>query len=225
MNRLLNRTAESVLADVDVVLWVVQAMKWTEEDEAVLEALKNRRDNVFLVVNKVDLVKPRERLLSFLASTSERRRFEAVIPVSARSGENLDRLEEAVLQHLPEAPYFFPEDQVTDRSERFLAAELLREQLTRRYSAELPYALTVEIERFEETERLNRVHAVIWVERPGQKAILIGKNGETMKETSRLAREAMEVLFGKKVWLEVWVKVKRSWSSDEQALARFGYHD
>ena len=223
LNRLLNRTAESVFHDVDVVLFVIQAMSWTEEDTAVLAALRQLAQQVILVVNKTDTVSPRDKLLPFLAEIANKHDFAAVVPASARKNENIGLIEQLVIDRLPESPNFFPEDQVTDRSERFLAGELLREQLTRRYAAELPYALTVEIERFEETPRVYRIGAVIWVERPGQKAILIGKNGEAMKETSRLARENMEKLFQRKVWLDVWVKVKKSWSSDEQALASLGY--
>ena len=223
LNRLLNRTAESVFRDVDVVLFVIQAMAWSEGDEAALNALRRLGQQVIRLVNKIDIVRPREKLLPFLAKVSERHDFGAVVPVSARKNENIGRIERLVLERLPESPNFFPEDQITDRSERFLAGELLREQLTRRYAAELPYALTVEVERFEETDRLYRIGAVIWVERPGQKAILIGKNGEALKETSRLARENMEKLFQRKVWLDVWIKVKKSWSSDEQALASLGY--
>lgn len=223
LNRLLNRTAEGVLADVDVILMVVQALAWTDEDDATLAALTRARAPVILVVNKTDLVRPRERLLPYLDEVKEKYAFDAICPVSARAGDNVARLNSLVLERLPEAPNFFPDDQVTDRSERFLAAELLREQLTRRYAAELPYALTVEIERFEDTGRVYRIGAVVWVERPGQKAILIGHNGDALKETSRLARESMEKLFQRKVWLEVWVKVKKSWSSDEQALSRLGY--
>lgn len=223
LNRLLNRTAESVLRDVDVVLLVVEAMVWTEEDEAVLNTVRSLGPEAILVVNKIDRVRPKERLLPYLSRVAEKHEFAAVIPASARRNENILQIERRVLDKLPAAPSLFPEDQVTDRSERFLAGELLREQLTRRYADELPYALTVEIERFEESERLYRIGAVVWVERPGQKAILIGKNGEAMKEASRLARENMEKLFQRKVWLDVWVKVKKSWSSDEQALASFGY--
>jgi GTP-binding protein Era len=223
LNRMLNRTAENVLAGVDVVLLVVQALAWTTEDGAALQALRKAGVPVVLVVNKTDLVSPREKLLPYLAEAGDRYPFDAVLPVSAKRGDNLDELERVVLQHLPVSENLFPSDQVTDRSERFLAAELLREQLTRRYAAELPYALTVEIERFEEDEGLYRIGAVIWVEKPGQKAILIGKGGEAMKETSRLARESMEKLFQNKVWLDVWVKVRKSWSSDERALNQFGY--
>jgi len=225
LNRTLNRAAEGVLGEVDVLLFVIQALAWTEEDEAALAAIKHAGRPVVLLVNKTDLVAPREKLLPFLQDLEKRYAFTAIIPVSARKGHNLDRVQQAVLQQLPESPNLFPEEQITDKSERFLAAELLREQLTRRYAKELPYALTVTIEKFEDTGRLYRIYAVVWVERPGQKAILIGKDGEAMKEAARLAREGMEKLFQQKVWLEVWVKVRKSWSSDEQALAQLGYVD
>lgn len=223
LNRVLNKTAENTLGGVDLALLVVQALAWTEEDEAALQALKKASVPVVLVINKTDLVTPRHRLLPFLEDLSDKHEFAAVVPVSAKRGENLDELERLALGLLPISENAFPSDQITDRSERFLAAELLREQLTRRYAAELPYALTVEIERFEETDKLYRIGAVIWVERPGQKAILIGKSGDAMKETSRHARESMEKLFQQKVWLDVWVKVRKSWSSDRQALNQFGY--
>lgn len=225
LNRLLNRTAQSALNDVDLVLLVIEALSWTDEDERALELVRNSGRPAMLVVNKVDQVKPKERLLPFLEDVQGKYPFLEVIPVSARKGINTERLAALVLDHLPEAPNLFPEDQVTDRSERFLAAELLREQLTRRFGDELPYAVSVEIERFEETGRLYRIGAVVWVERPGQKAILIGKAGEAMKETAKLAREAMEALFQTKVWLEVWVRVRKNWSNNEQDLARLGYFE
>lgn len=223
LNRVLNKTAENTLGGVDLALLVVQALAWTEEDDAALQALKKASVPIVLAINKTDLISPRHRLLPFLEDLSSKYDFDAVVPVSAKTGENIDELEQLVLGILPVSENAFPADQVTDRSERFLAAELLREQLTRRYAAELPYALTVEIERFEESDRLYRIGAVIWVERPGQKAILIGKSGDAMKETSRHARESMEKLFQQKVWLDVWVKVRKSWSSDKQALNQFGY--
>jgi len=223
LNRMLNQTAGSVLVDVDVILLVVQAGVWTAEDEAVLKAVQSSKRPVILVVNKIDLLKKKEEMLAYLARLSSMADFEEIIPCSARSGDNLELLEEHVLQRLPEGPSFYPEEQVTDKSERFMAAELLREQLTRRYSREIPYALTVEIERFEEHPQHYSIGAVIWVERDGQKAIIIGKQGEALKETARLARESMQKAFERKVWLDVWVKVKKSWSSDEKAMANLGY--
>ena len=225
LNRVLNQTAQSILRDVDLIVFVVQAGVWNEEDEAVLRLVKQSGRPVILAVNKIDTLQKKEELLGELAALNEKSEFLELIPVSAKSGDNVDLLEEKVLRALPEGESFYPEEQVTDRSERFMAAELLREQLTRRYAKEIPYALTVEIERFEEEKGLYRIGAIIWVERAGQKAILIGHKGEALKETSRIAREAMENCFQKKVWLDVWIKVKKSWSSDERALANLGYMD
>ena len=178
-----------------------------------------------LAVNKVDLVEPKEKLLPFLQTLAERHGFVDVIPVSASRGDNADALMQAVLDRLPEGEPVFPEDQITDRSERFFAAELLREQLIRRYHRELPYAITVEIERFEEDDGRYLIGAVIWVEREGQRAILLGKGGQAMKETATAARKAMNDFFQTRVHLEVWIKVKKSWSSDEAGLSRLGYTD
>lgn len=225
MNRYLNRTARSALADVDLILFVVEAMRWTEEDQAVLDAISRLVIPVFLVVNKIDNIKQKEALLPFLEETAERYDFAAVIPLSARKGDNVEPLEGQVFNQLPERDNYFPEDQLTDRTERFFAAELIREQLTRRYAKEIPYSLTVEIESFEEEGNLYRINALIWVERPGQKNIIIGAKGEALKEVGTHARKEMEKFFEKKVFLQLWVKVKKSWSSDENALSRLGYSD
>lgn len=224
LNRVLNQTAERMLHDVDVILFVVQADVWNEEDEAVLDSVRRSGKPAILVVNKIDLLERRESLLVYLSSF-DAADFVEMIPVSSVKYDNVDVVESRVLAHLPENDNFFPEDQITDRSERFMAAELLREQLTRRYAREIPYALTVEIERFESEGERYRIGAVIWVEREGQKRIIIGKKGAALKETARIARESMENCFGKKVWLDVWVKLKKSWSSDEAALSSLGYLD
>jgi GTP-binding protein Era len=223
MNRYLNRTAKSALADVDLLLFVVEAQKWTSEDQSVLDSIKKYKTPVILVINKIDTIKKKDELLPYIAETSARFEFQEVIPVSARNSVQLEELESRVLGYLPEGDNFFPEDQLTDRSERFFAAELIREQLTRRYAKEIPYALTVEIEKFEEEGNLYRINALIWVERPGQKNIIIGKKGEALKEVGKSARIEMEKFFGSKVFLTLWVKVKKSWSSDESALGRLGY--
>ncbi len=225
MSHYLNRAAHSALLDVDVILFVVQALAWTAEDEQVLAAIARAALPSIAVVNKVDLVEPKEKLLPFLKTLAERHPFVEVLPVSARSGDNLGRLSEAVLARLPEGGPIYPDDQITDRSERFFAAELLREQLIRRYHRELPYAVTVEIERFVEQDGRYDIGAVIWVERPGQRAILLGKGGQAMKETATAARKAMNEFFQTRVHLEVWVKVKKSWSSDEASLVQLGYSD
>jgi len=223
LNRMLNQTAETMLADVDLVLFVIQADVWTEEDERVLLLLRQSGKPAILVLNKADLLKEKSLLLGRLAELAGKYDFVHLIPVSARQGHQLDVLEDALLALLPEGPPLYPEDQVTDRSERFLAAELLREQLTRRYAKELPYAVSVEVERFEDEGDRYRISTVIWVEKSGQKAILLGRQGAAMKETARIAREAMENALQKKVWLDVWIKVKKSWSSDARALDSLGY--
>lgn len=225
MNRYLNRTARSALADVDLVLFVVEALRWTDEDQSVLEAISRLQMPIILVVNKIDTVRNKEALLPYLQEISAKSEFAAVVPLSARKGDNLEPLEAQVVTALPEGDPVFPEDQLTDRSERFFAAELIREQLTRRYAKEIPYALTVEIEKFEEAGNLYRIDALIWVERQGQKNIIIGAKGEALKEVGTQARKEMEKFFDKKVFLQLWVKVKKSWSSDEGALSRLGYGD
>ncbi len=223
MNRYLNRAARSVLHDVDLVLFMVEALRWTEEDAAVLKSIKESGARVMLLINKVDRVKDRQALLPYIAEVSARHDFLEVFPLSARDGTNLEAVQTRVLAAMPEADNLFPDDQLTDRSERFLAAELIREQLTRRYSKEIPYSLTVEIERFVEEGGLYRIGAVVWVERKGQKGIIVGKGGEGLKRVASAARVEMEKLFGRKVFLEVWVKEKKGWSDDERALARLGY--
>ncbi len=223
MNRYLNRTAKSVLSDVDAILFVVEALRWTEEDAAVLEAIARCRAAVILAINKVDRLKQKDDLLPFMAEMSARYDFQAILPVSATRGTQLAQLEQAVLKILPQGENLFPDHQITDRPERFFAAELVREQLTRRYGKELPYALSVEIDSFEAKDQLYRISAIVWVERPGQKAILIGKDGASLKEAGREARIQMERFFQCKVFLRLWVKVKKSWSNDEAAMLRLGY--
>ncbi len=223
MNRYLNRAASSALAGVDLVVFLVEAGRWNEEDELVLERARQSRLPVLLVVNKIDKVKPREKLLPMLNELARRTGLQEIVPLSARTGENCERLEEQILARLPEGENLYPEDQLSDRPERFFAAELIREQITRRYHKELPYAVTVEVEQFQERPHLLRIGAVIWVERPNQKAILLGRRGGALKEAATEARKALERFFGKKVFLQLWIKVKRSWSSDQAALAKLGY--
>lgn len=225
MNQYLNRTAYSALLDVDVALFVVQALVWTDEDQRVLSAIENAGIAAIAVVNKVDLVSPKENLLPYLEQLSKRLAFLDLMPVSAHDGDNTEALLQAVLQRLPEREPMFPDEQLTDRSERFFAAELLREQLVRRYHQELPYSVTVEIEQFEETAGRYNIAAVIWVERDSQRAILLGKGGEAMKQAASEARKAMNRFFETRVHLEVWIKVRKSWSDDEAGLAALGYTD
>ncbi|MGD1982766.1 MAG: GTPase Era [Chromatiaceae bacterium] len=225
MNRYLNRAATTALHDVDVVLFVVEAGNWTDEDAAVLRALGDVGRPVIAVVNKVDQVTPKEQLLPFLSDLAARHAFSAVVPVSARTGDNTDTLLDQVLQRLPEGSAIFPQDQLSDRSERFFAAELLREQLIRRYHRELPYALTVEIEKFEASSGRYAISAVIWVERENQRAILLGKGGEAIKQAASAARQSMIDFFQTRVHLDVWIKVKKNWSSEEATLVQLGYTD
>ena len=223
MSRYLNRTATATLSGVDLVVFVVDADHWTEEDSLVLERVRESRLPSLLVINKVDTIKPKEKLLPVMGELRERTAIDDMVPVSARTGENCSALEQAILQKLPEAENIYPEDQITDRPERFFAAELVREQITRRYHQELPYAVTVEIEEFDERPHILRIGAVIWVERPNQKAILLGRGGAAMKETASEARKELEKFFHKKVFLRLWIKVKKSWSSDQTSLAQLGY--
>ncbi len=225
VNRYMNRAAATSLDDVDLILFVVEAGRWTDEDEHVLKHLKQARAPVLAVVNKIDRVADKEQLLPFMAQLSERMNFAAVVPLSALKRKNIDALERQVAALLPAGPPLFPPDQITDRTERFLAAELVREKLMRILGKELPYALTVEIERFVEEEGRLEIHALIWVERQSQKGIVIGKGGHVLKEIGRQARLDMARLFDQSVHLQLWVKVKEGWSDDDRALASLGYRD
>jgi len=223
MNQYMNRSALSSLDDADLLLFVVEALVWTEDDERVLERVRRSGRAVLAIVNKVDRVHDKPRLLPFIEELSRRADFKAIVPVSAEKRDNLGKLPELIERLLPESPPLFPTDQVTDRSERFLAAEIIREKLTWRLREELPYGLTVEIERFEEEGDRVLIGAVVWVERTGQKAIVIGAGGERLKEIGRLARLELNELLHKSVHLELWVKVKENWADSEQALRSFGY--
>ena len=225
LNRYLNRAARAAITDTDLALFVVEALRWTDEDSEALEAIALAGVPVMAVVNKVDRVGDKQALLPYLQTLAARHPFVALIPVSASKGDQIEVLEQAVVKALPEAAPIFPEDQLTDRSERFFAAELVREQLMQRYGEELPYRTTVEIERFEEQDGRYRINALIWVERQSQKAIIIGKQGEALKAVASQARQEMMKLFDCPVHLEVWVKVKKSWSSDDAAIASLGYSD
>lgn len=225
LSRYLNRTARALIADVDLVLFLVEALRFPAEDTKILRMLAAAEVPTIAVVNKIDRVRGKSRLLPYLRELSARHDFPALVPVSAASGDQVERLEGLVTEALPVREAIFAPDQLTDRPERFFAAELLREQLMRRYGDELPYRTTVEIERFEDRGERYRIGALIWVERPGQKAIVIGNRGEPLKTAASQARLRMQTLFGCPVHLDVWVKVKRRWSNDEAALASLGYTD
>ncbi len=226
INRYMNRTALASLADADVNLFVIEALRWTDEDERALEELRRAGRPIILVINKVDRAQPKERLLPFIAEMTRRAEFAEVLPLSALKHKNLERLPEVIGRYLPESPQLYPADQLTDASDRFMAAEIVREKLTRRLQEELPYGLFVEVEGMGEAEDEPGklvVQAVIWVERTGQKAIVIGKGGELLKEVGRAARIELRQHFGRPVHLELWVKVREGWSDDESVLRRFGF--
>jgi GTP-binding protein Era len=225
LNRYMNRAATGALVGVDVVLFLVEAGKWTDGDSHVLERLADAEAPIIVAVNKVDRIPDKQALLPFIDELSKRAEFRDVVPISALNGTNTERLEEVITSALPAREALYDEDQFTDRSERFLAAELVREKLTDRLGQELPYRLSVETEAFQQDDGVLKIGVVIWVERGSQKGIVIGRRGRVLKAVGSDARKDMEALFERKVFLELWVKVKEGWSNDEQALQRLGYVD
>ncbi|MDX1499888.1 MAG: GTPase Era [Woeseiaceae bacterium] len=223
MNRLMNRTATAALADADVALFVTEAARWAEEDSDVLERIRAARVPALAVLNKIDLLTPRERVLEALAAMVERYDFPELVPVSAKKRDNLDRLLETLPAYLPESPPLFPEEMRTDRPPEFRAAEVVREKLTRQLHQELPYGLTVQVERYAEEDGGFLVHAVIWVERESQKGIVVGKGGQVLKTVGRAARIELARELGRPVHLELWVKVRDNWSDNEQDLRTLGF--
>ncbi|MEC7815305.1 MAG: GTPase Era [Pseudomonadota bacterium] len=225
LNRYMNKAAASALIDVDVVVFVVDQMTWTRADELVLEKLARVKCPVILAVNKVDKVERRDQLLPHLEMLASKREFAEIIPLSALKETNLEPLEKAVSSFLPESVHFYPDDQITDRSERFMAAEMVREKITRQLGAELPYSVAVEIEEFKHQGKTLHISALILVEREGQKKIIIGDKGERMRRIGQEARTDMEKMFGSKVMLRLWVKVKRGWADSDRALKSLGMSD
>lgn len=225
LNRYMNRMALKTLPDVDVVLFVVDARHWTDGDNYVLKSLKKFAIPVILAVNKIDKLNERGQLLPFLEEAKSRFEFFAIVPISAKNGEQLPQLEQMLRNCLPQQEYLFPEDQLTDRTDRFIAAETIREKLTRLLGQEIPYVLTVTIDSFVEGEKLDRISAIIWVEKSSQKPIIIGENGARLKQVGQKARLDLEKYLGKKVFLQLWVKVKSGWSDNERLLQQLGYGD
>ncbi len=226
MNRYLNRTAAASIEDVDVIAFVVDGQSWTEEDQRVLNRIqKDAKAPVVLVLNKVDKLADKSVLLPKIEQLAAQYQFADVVPISARKGMNIETLESTLTGLLPAGELIYDAEQLTDRSSRFLAAEMVREKLFRHLGQELPYSLTVEIEQFLEEGNLYRISAVIYVERSGQKSIVIGKKGELLKQVGQDAREEMEKLFGCKVFLQLWVKVREGWSDNERVLRNLGYND
>ena len=223
INQAMNKAASSALNGVDLILFLCDRAKWTEEDEFVMSLIAQQSSPAALVVNKVDLIQGQSTLLPFIEGLSSRFEFDAVLPVSALRSRGLDELVKYLERHVPEGPHLFPEDQITDRSQRFLAAELVREKIIRQLGDELPYAAAVEIESFAEDGRgVLHIHALILVERDGQKKILIGESGDRLKSIGTSARKDMERAFDSKVMLKLWVKVKSGWSDDARALKTLG---
>ena len=225
LNRFMNRSAITALRDIDVAIFVVDRMRWTDEDEMVFDRIQHITCPLIIAVNKADRLEDKSQLLTHLQWLSEKLPNAQIVPISALHGRNLDTLERLVADYLPESEHFFPEDQITDRSSRFLAAELVREKIMRQLGAELPYQITVEIEEFKQDGRILHIHALILVERDGQKKIIIGEKGERIKRIGQEARKDIEDMFGSKIMLNLWVKVKGGWSDDERALRSLGYQE
>lgn len=218
LSRAMVRSAINALIDVNIIGFVIEANRWTTEDNAILDRLKQQEQPVILIVNKIDKIKDKNRLLPFLQSCQEKMDFLAIVPVSAQKGKNIAELEKVIGKALPIAEFIYSPDQSTDRSLRFIAAEFIREKLMRSLYEELPYWLTVSIEQFVEQKKIIKISAIIWTERSSQKAIIIGKKGELLKKIGTESRMDMETCFGKKVFLELWVKVKAGWSEEEGSL-------
>jgi GTP-binding protein Era len=225
LNRRMNRSALSALRDVDLVVFVVERLIWTEADQRVLERLQTVGKPVLLAINKIDELEDKTALLPWLAEVNERHAFSAIVPVSALKGHNLEGLRKEIAARLPEGEHLYGADQVTDRSERFMVAEIVREKLTRQLGEELPYASTVQIEEFRHQGPVVHISALVLVDKPGQKAIVIGHGGARLKRIGSEARLDIERLLDSKVMLKLWVKVKSGWADDERTLKSLGYGD
>ncbi len=226
LNRYMNKAASDALRDVDLVVFIVDRTAWTEEDQMVLDKVKHAKCPVILAVNKVDQLKDKSALLPQMQSHAERMDFAEMIPLSAKQGHNVEQLEALIASYMPQGIHHFPEDQLTDKSSRFMAAEMVREKLMRNLGDEVPYGTTVEIEEFKYDQKgILHISALILVERDGQKRIVIGDKGERIKTIGRDARLDMQRMFESKVMLNLWVKVRRGWADDERALRSLGYND
>jgi GTP-binding protein Era len=225
INRYMNRSATRAIHDVDVIIFVVDRLVWNHDDELVLKHILQSGTATLLVVNKVDLLKDKTRLLPHLEMLREKHDFSEIIPVSAMNRHNLDTLESLIEENLPEGHFYFPADQITDRSQRFLVAEIIREKIMRQLGEELPYEITVQIESYHRVKKVLDIQALVLVEREGQKGILIGKGGAQLRKIGTDARKDIEALLDEKTMLRLWVKVKTGWSDDERTLKSLGYDD
>jgi GTP-binding protein Era len=222
LNKTINREAISALEDVDLVVMMVEAMKWTDEDNFVLKRLENVKCPVFLLVNKVDRIKDKDQLLVFMQEVANKREFAEIFPVSASKGMNTDAFVDTMLPYLPEGEFIYPEDHITDKSIKFICSEFIREQIMQNLHQEIPYLTAVEIEKFEETAKLTTIHATIWVGRKNQKGIVIGNKGETLKRIGTAARHTLEDFLQQKVFLKLWVKVEDDWHNNPKHLKELG---
>lgn len=225
MDRYMNRVARAAWQGVVLIVFVVDAHHFTEEDEWVLNQIKVANLPIMLAINKIDRLADRSALLPYIEDMAEKFQFYKIIPLSAKTGDQVDELEKEIITRLPAEPFQFPPDQITDRHEQFMAAEIIREKLMRQLGQEIPYALTVTIIAFKKEEKITRISAVIWVEKPGQKGIVIGKAGERLKKVGKNARLDLEKLFEQKVFLQLWVKIKSNWSDDNSSLKELGFEE
>ena len=225
INRYMNRSALSIIRDMDVVLFMLDRTAWTAEDQKVADALARFPGKLIIAVNKIDQLKKKNDLLLVLEKLQQTFTEAELVPISAVTGENVKELESIIEKHLPEGPFFFPDDQITDKTERFLVAETVREKLTRQLGEEIPYVLTIQVDRFEVGDKITEIDVTIFVEKDGQKAILIGKKGARLKQIGIDARKDIEALLDTQVMLSTWVKVKSGWSDDDRALKSLGYTD
>ncbi len=223
INRAMNRAATGAAADADLLLFMFDGRGWRAEDQLVLDRIRGAGHPVFALANKADLVQPKEKLLETLAAVAEKADFAEIVPLSARTGRNVDRLLALIPGYLPVSPPLYEPETVTDRSETFQAAELIREKLTLRLRHELPYGLTVVIEKFQRLRHGYDIHAVIYVDKASHKAIVVGKGGSVLKAVGTSARRALKAMLGVPVHLELWVKVRENWADSEQQLREFGY--
>ena len=223
MNRYMNRIAKAVMLDADIVMMMIDATGWREEDDLVLQRLQQVERPVLLVINKIDLLGDKAQLLPLIDNFKIKYPFVHIIPISALKTQNIQALEKEIINLLPEGPQLYPDDQITDKTLKFQIAEIIREKIIRATEEEVPYATTVAIEELKEEEKLTEINAIIWVERQGQKVIIIGKKGEQLKKIGTQARLDIEKLLGRKVFLRLWVKVKEHWTDDERALKSLGY--
>ncbi len=222
LNRTLNSEAVAAVEDVDAIIMIVEALKWTDEDEFVLSRLQHTKQPVILLLNKVDRIQEKDRLFPYLQKVGKKREFTEIIPISASKAINTDVVIESLLKVVPESDFMYPEDHITDKSVRFICSELIREQLVLNLHEELPYTTAIEIETFEETEKLVTIEAVIWTDRKNQKGIIIGKKGETLKRIGQSARHSLEEFLMKKVMLKQWVKVEENWQNNPRHLNELG---